>query len=137
MDLGIFRFKRIIARDIGVPYRSVKIYGVGHHGAFYTKRMDAPFWVKILVDGEDITSKYPNTKLRDMHVFQTHLLGDTGHRRASKPVLSGHGIEPNIENCPNPLAQEQVEEPVYSAPFVPESVDSTLSLTGHRGRGRG
>ena len=67
MDLGIFRFKRIIARDLGVPYRSVRIYGVGHHGAFYTKRMDAPFWVKILVDGEDITSKYPNTKLRDMY----------------------------------------------------------------------
>ena len=67
MDLGIFRFKRIIARDLGVPYRSVKIYGVGHHGAFYTKRMDAPFWVKILVDGEDMTEQYPNTKLRDMY----------------------------------------------------------------------
>jgi len=67
MDLGIFRFKRIIARDMGVPYRSVKIYGVGHHGAFYTKRMDAPFWVKILVDGEDVTERYPNEKLRDMY----------------------------------------------------------------------
>ena len=67
MDLGVFRFKRIIARDLGVPYNSVKVYGVGHHGAFYTKRMDAPFWVKILVDGEDVTEKYPNEKLRDMY----------------------------------------------------------------------
>jgi malate/lactate dehydrogenase len=67
MDLGIFRFKRIIARDMGVPFRSVRIYGVGHHGAFYTKRMDAPFWVKIMVDGEDVTARYPNTKLRDMY----------------------------------------------------------------------
>ena len=67
MDLGVFRFKRIIARDMGVPFRSVRIYGVGHHGAFYTKRMDAPFWVKIMVDGEDVTGRYPNTKLRDMY----------------------------------------------------------------------
>ena len=29
--------------------------------------MDAPFWVKILVDGEDITERYPNKKLRDMY----------------------------------------------------------------------
>jgi hypothetical protein len=29
--------------------------------------MDAPFWVKILVDGEDVTERYPNTKLRDMY----------------------------------------------------------------------
>ncbi len=67
MDLGIFRFKRIIARDMKVPYSSVTIYGVGHHGSFYTKRMDAPFWVKIVVDGEDVTERYPNTKLRDMY----------------------------------------------------------------------
>ena len=67
MDLGVFRFKRIIARDMGVPFPSIKIYGVGHHGAFYTKRMDAPFWVKILVDGEDVTANYPNTKLKDMY----------------------------------------------------------------------
>ena len=67
MDLGIFRFKRILARDLKVPYSSVKIYGVGHHGSFYTKRMDAPFWVKILVNGEDLTENYPNTKLRDMY----------------------------------------------------------------------
>jgi len=67
MDLGIFRFKRIIAKDMGVPFRSVRMYGVGHHGAFYTKRMDAPFWVKIIVDGEDVTGRYPNTRLRDMY----------------------------------------------------------------------
>ncbi len=67
MNMGVFRWKRILARDMGVPYSSVKVYGVGHHGAFYTKRMDAPFWVKILVDGEDVTDRYPNTKLRDMY----------------------------------------------------------------------
>jgi len=67
MDMGVFRWKRILARDLDVPYSSVKIFGVGHHGTFYTKRMDAPFWVKIMVNGEDITDRYPNTKLRDMY----------------------------------------------------------------------
>jgi hypothetical protein len=71
MDLGVYRLKRILARDMGVPFSSVTVYGVGHHGTFYTKRFDGPFWVKILVDGEDVTSKYPNEKLRDMY----HLAG--------------------------------------------------------------
>ena len=72
MDMGIFRWKRIIARDMEVPFSSVKIYGVGHHGTFYTKRMDAPFWVKILVNGEDVTERYPNSKLKDMYAEAGH-----------------------------------------------------------------
>ena len=67
MDMGIHRLKRIVARDLGVPFQSVTIYGVGHHGTFYTKRLDGPFWVKIIVDGEDITKKYPNQKLMEMY----------------------------------------------------------------------
>ena len=67
MDLGIFRWKRILARDMGVPFSSVKMYSVGHHGTFYTKRMDAPFWVKIMVNGEDVTHRYSNTRLKDMY----------------------------------------------------------------------
>jgi hypothetical protein len=67
MDLGVYRLKRIIARDRGVPFSSVTVYGVGHHGTFYTRRLDGPFWAKVLVDGEDLTSNYPNEKLRDMY----------------------------------------------------------------------
>lgn len=67
MDIGIQRFKRLIARDLGVPYRSVTIYGVGHHGTFYTVRYNGPFWVKIIVDGVDITEQYPNEKLKKMY----------------------------------------------------------------------
>jgi malate/lactate dehydrogenase len=67
MDLGVSRFRRIIAREEGVPYRSVTIYGVGHHGTFYTKRYDGPFWVKVLVDGMDATERYPNEKLKEMY----------------------------------------------------------------------
>jgi malate/lactate dehydrogenase len=67
MDIAIHRLKRIVARDLGVPFQSVTIYGVGHHGTHYTKKMDGPFWVKIIVDGEDITPKYPNQKLTEMY----------------------------------------------------------------------
>jgi hypothetical protein len=67
MDIGIHRLKRIVARDMHVPFQSVTIYGVGHHGTFYTKRLDGPFWVKIIVDGEDVTKKYPNQNLMEMY----------------------------------------------------------------------
>jgi malate/lactate dehydrogenase len=67
MDMGVHRLKRIVARDLGVPFQSVTIYGVGHHGTFYTKRLDGPYWVKILVGGEDVTKKYPNQKLMAMY----------------------------------------------------------------------
>lgn len=67
MDIGVHRFKRIIARDMGIPFQSVTVYGVGHHGIFYTKRYDGPFWVKIIAEGEDVTAKYPNRKLMEMY----------------------------------------------------------------------
>lgn len=60
MDLGCSRIRRIVAREMDVPVRSVSIYGVGHHGAYYTKGLDGPFWVKILVNGEDFTDRFPN-----------------------------------------------------------------------------
>jgi len=51
-----------------VPYRSVQIYGVGHHGTYYTARMDGPYWVRILVDGEDVTDRFPNEKITRLYV---------------------------------------------------------------------
>ena len=67
MDICIHRLKRIVARDLGLPFQSVTVYGVGHHGTFYTKGLDGPYWVKILVGGEDFTKKYPNPKLTEMY----------------------------------------------------------------------
>jgi malate/lactate dehydrogenase len=67
MDLGLSRVRRLVAQDMGVPYRSVKIYGVGHHGTYYTAKMRGPFWVKILVDGEDVSSRYPNERIQEMY----------------------------------------------------------------------
>ena len=68
MDLGLSRVKRIVAHELKVPYRSVQIYGVGHHGAYYTARMSGPYWVKILVDGEDVTDRFPNKKITKLYV---------------------------------------------------------------------
>jgi len=68
MDLGLSRVKRIVANELKVPYRSVQIYGVGHHGAYYTVRMGGPYWVKILVDGEDVTDRFPNKKITKLYV---------------------------------------------------------------------
>ena len=67
MDIGVHRLKRLVARDLGVPFQTVTVYGVGHHGIFYTKRYDGPFWVKIIADGQDITKQYPNQKLMEMY----------------------------------------------------------------------
>ena len=67
MDLGISRVRRLIARDMAVPFRNVFVYGVGHHGTYYTARMDGPLWYKIIVDGEDVTERYPHRKLVKMY----------------------------------------------------------------------
>ncbi len=67
MDLGCSRIRRIVARDMGVPYRSVTVYGVGHHGAYYTAKFDAPYWVKILADGEDVTYRFPDERLTELY----------------------------------------------------------------------
>ncbi len=67
MDLGMSRVRRLVARDIGVPFRNVTVYGVGHHGSYYTARMDGPMWYKILADGRDVTEMYPHKKLVEMY----------------------------------------------------------------------
>ena len=95
MDLGISRLKRLVARAEGASYESVTIYGVGHHGTFYTKRFDGPFWVKVLVDGEDATGRYPNEKLRDMYskagyAASVQYAGALGRQLRNEGVRIGH-----------------------------------------------
>lgn len=63
MDMGCSRIRRIVAREMNVPVKSVSIFGVGHHGSYYTKGLDGPFWVKILVDGEDVSDRFPNERI--------------------------------------------------------------------------
>ncbi len=67
MDLGLGRVKRVIARTMKVPFRSVQLYGVGHHGAYYTARMEGPYYVKVVVDGEDVSDQWPNERITRLY----------------------------------------------------------------------
>jgi hypothetical protein len=67
MDNGCARIRRIVAREMGVPYRSVTIYGVGHHGASYTASFKGPYWIKILVDGVDVADSFPNQRITQLY----------------------------------------------------------------------
>ena len=67
MDLGLSRVKRIIARKMNAPFRSVQIYGVGHHGAYYGARMGGPFYVKVIVDGIDVSDQWPNERITRLY----------------------------------------------------------------------
>ena len=67
MDLGLGRVKRVIARTMKVPFRAVQLYGVGHHGAYYTARMGGPYYVKVIVDGEDVSDQWPNERITRLY----------------------------------------------------------------------
>lgn len=67
MDIGVQRIKRLIARDMDVPYQNVQVFGVGHHGSFYTVKYKGPFWLKIIVNGSDVSQQYPNDKIARMY----------------------------------------------------------------------
>jgi malate/lactate dehydrogenase len=67
MDLGISRIRRLVSRDLNVPFRNVIVYGVGHHGSYYTARMNGPMWYKISANGEEVTEKYPHKKIVQMY----------------------------------------------------------------------
>ena len=67
MDLGLSRVRRIVAATHKVPVSSVQIYGVGHHGAYYRARMGGPFYTRIIIDGEDVSNEWPNTKITRLY----------------------------------------------------------------------
>jgi len=67
MDLGCSRIRMIVAREMKVPFRSVSVFGVGHHGTYYTRGLDGPFWLRILVDGEDVSDRFPNERIAELY----------------------------------------------------------------------
>jgi hypothetical protein len=67
MDLGVSRVQRIVAKQLKIPYRNVRVYGVGHHGSYYTARMGGPYWLKIIANGEDVSEKFPNEKITKLY----------------------------------------------------------------------
>lgn len=56
------RLKRIVSEKLGVPMRNVEVYLVGHH-AWTDRVTTAPVWIKILVEGEDVSNKIPKDEL--------------------------------------------------------------------------
>jgi hypothetical protein len=59
MDLGASRLRKIVAAERKVPVRDVQVLVVGHHGTFYTAKMDGPSWYRIVAAGEDVSKDYP------------------------------------------------------------------------------
>lgn len=72
MDLGCSRIRRIVAREMNAPFRNVLVYGVGHHGTYYTRGLEGPFWLKILVDGEDVSEQFPNERIIKLYQAEGH-----------------------------------------------------------------
>ena len=58
MDLGASRLRKIVAAEMKVPVRDVQVMAVGHHGTFYTAKMDGPSWYRIIAAGEDVSKNY-------------------------------------------------------------------------------
>jgi len=67
MDLGCSRVRKIVADEMGLPVENINVYGVGHHGAFYTAGMKGPLWFKILASGEDVSAKFPPEKIARLY----------------------------------------------------------------------
>ena len=59
MDLGASRLRKIVAAERKVPVRDVQVLAVGHHGTFYTAKMDGPSWYRIIAAGEDVSPEFP------------------------------------------------------------------------------
>lgn len=68
MGMGLARAGRVIAREEGVPYRSVEVYGVGHHGSFFTARMGGPYWAKVVIDGRDVSDVWTPKRITQKYV---------------------------------------------------------------------
>lgn len=66
MDFVCGFVRYVVSRELKVPAKDIFVYGVGHHGAYYTARMGEPFYLKILARKEDVTDKFPHDKLRDL-----------------------------------------------------------------------
>ena len=109
MDLVCERIRRIVARELNVPAGNVSIFGVGHHGTSYTSKLQGPFWLKILVGGDDLSDQFPQQRIRELYdatgfgeltQFQGPLVEQ--HRTASaflKNVLSIHFNAGRIHMC--------------------------------------
>ncbi|HYB85112.1 MAG TPA: NAD-dependent epimerase/dehydratase family protein [archaeon] len=66
MDFLCAFVRYVVSRELKIQTNDIFVYGVGHHGAYYTARMGEPYYLKILARGEDVTDKFPHDKLRKL-----------------------------------------------------------------------
>ena len=66
MDHACNYIKFVVSKEMNVPMGSISVYGVGHYGAFGTANMGEPYYVKILVGGQDVSDRFPHSKLKEM-----------------------------------------------------------------------
>ena len=57
--------RRIVSEEMNVSMRNVAVYMVSHHGIL-SRFMQAPFWLKILVDDKDVGERFPPDRVRDL-----------------------------------------------------------------------
>ncbi len=66
MDHACNFIRYVVSRELKLPTRNVFVYGVGHHGAYYTARLGDPFYVKILVGDRNVSDRFPHDRLRNL-----------------------------------------------------------------------
>ena len=62
LDLRTPWMKKIVSDDLTVPARNVSVFLVTHHAWLYHFG-ECPYWIKILVGGDDVTNEFPPEKL--------------------------------------------------------------------------
>jgi hypothetical protein len=56
-QLRLPRMKQIVSEEMNVPVSAVEIWQVGEHGGIGTPDDPAPWWIKIEVNGDDVTEE--------------------------------------------------------------------------------
>jgi malate/lactate dehydrogenase len=63
VDLVVPIIKQIVSEKLKVPMRNVKVFAVAHHAWGNKLRTEIPYWLKVIVGGDDVTSHFPTDKL--------------------------------------------------------------------------
>ena len=56
-QLRVPQIKRVVSRELGVPATAVEVWQVGEHAGIGTPEDPLPWWVKVEVNGEDVTEE--------------------------------------------------------------------------------
>lgn len=63
LDLITPLIKELVGEKLGVPMRNVAPYIVAHHAWGNKLRTEIPYWLKVVVGGDDVTDMFPTEEL--------------------------------------------------------------------------